>query len=354
VLSGGVARSDSGLLEQRCLPTMPLLVLPPRLTPETGFAIVSIILERMEPKRVTLPRISLHALEAFERVAQSGSMQDAAHEMGLSISSVSHHVARLEAQLGVTLLDRSSRPFVLTREGREALRHVSAGLIHLRRATSETAIGGLARTHALRIGIVDDFENNVAPDLAVILASLMPLAKIAISMVLVVIGGGIAGCSTLYHLTQEGWSDVMLVERDELTSGTTWHSAAQVTNFGMTQTMVGLKIAFHRALQGAGGRSGLSDQLPPRRRRHPAGQHRGADGRLPPFRLDGAGMGVEFEVIDAAECARRHPLISTDNLLGGLWDPLDGDIDPAQLCQALARRARKAGAEVTATRRSPA
>lgn len=58
------------------------------------------------------------------------------------------------------------------------------------------------------------------------------------------------------------------------------------------------------------------------------------------------GMGVHFEVIDAQECARRHPLISTDNLLGGLWDPLDGDIDPAQLCQALARRARAAWAEV--------
>ncbi len=57
----------------------------------------------------------------------------------------------------------------------------------------------------------------------------------------VVIGGGIAGCSTLYHLTQEGWTDVVLLERNELTSGTTWHSAAQVTNFGMTQTMVGLK-----------------------------------------------------------------------------------------------------------------
>jgi len=55
---------------------------------------------------------------------------------------------------------------------------------------------------------------------------------------------------------------------------------------------------------------------------------------------------INFEVLDAEECARRHPLISTDNLLGGLWDPLDGDIDPAQLCQALARRARLAGAEV--------
>ena len=58
------------------------------------------------------------------------------------------------------------------------------------------------------------------------------------------------------------------------------------------------------------------------------------------------GMDVHFEVIDAAECSHRHPLISTSNLIGGLWDPMDGDIDPAQLCQALARRARKAGAEV--------
>ena len=55
----------------------------------------------------------------------------------------------------------------------------------------------------------------------------------------VVIGGGIAGCSTLYHLTLEGWSDVVLLERDELTSGTTWHSAAQVTNFGAVQTWWG-------------------------------------------------------------------------------------------------------------------
>lgn len=133
---------------------------------------------------MSLPKISLQALEAFERVAQSGSVQEAAREMGLSISSVSHHVARLEEQMGAVLFDRSSRPFVLTREGREALHHLSAGLNHLRRATSETAIGGLLGTRSLRIGIVDDFENNVAPELAVILASRMPKAKFAISMVL--------------------------------------------------------------------------------------------------------------------------------------------------------------------------
>jgi len=163
----------------------------------------------------------------------------------------------------------------------------------------------------------------------------------------VVIGGGIGGCSTLYHLTQEGITDCVLVERDELTSGTTWHSAAQVTNFGGTQTMVGLKchsIRLYKELaddpeypidyhHGTGGLRFASTQD------HVDGYHH--------FISLAKGMGVAFEFIDAEECKKRHPLITTGNLLGALWDPLDGDIDPAQLCQALARRARKAGAEVT-------
>ena len=162
----------------------------------------------------------------------------------------------------------------------------------------------------------------------------------------VVIGGGIAGCSTLYHLTQEGWSDVVLVERDELTSGTTWHSAAQVTNFGMNQTMVGLKthsLELYKDLRddpeypvgynfGDGGIRLANTEAQMEGYRH--------------FSSMARGMDVDFEVIDAEECKRRHPLISTDNLVGGLWDPHDGHIDPAQLCQALARRARNAGAEV--------
>ncbi|KLN58869.1 FAD-dependent oxidoreductase [Kiloniella spongiae] len=162
----------------------------------------------------------------------------------------------------------------------------------------------------------------------------------------VVIGGGIAGCSALYHLTKEGWSDVVLVERNELTSGTTWHSAAQVTNFGMNQTMVGLKthsINLYKEL--------ADDPEYPINYHHGDGGIRLAntEAQLEGYRHFASmarGMGVDFEMIDAQECARRHPLISTDNLLGGLWDPLDGDIDPAQLCQALAHRARKAGAMI--------
>ena len=162
----------------------------------------------------------------------------------------------------------------------------------------------------------------------------------------VVIGGGIAGCSTLYHLTQEGWSDVILLERNMLTSGTTWHSAAQVTNFGMNQTMVGLKshsINLYKEL--------ADDAEFPINYHHADGGIRlaGNEAQMDGYRHFASmarGMGVEFEIIDAPECARRHPLISTEGLVGGLWDPLDGDIDPAQLCHALARRARAAGAEI--------
>ena len=159
----------------------------------------------------------------------------------------------------------------------------------------------------------------------------------------VVIGGGIAGCSTLYHLTQEGLTDVILLERDELTSGTTWHSAAQVTNFGMNQTMVGLKshsIALYKELS--------EDPEYPINYHHADGGIRLAETEeqmeaYRHFASMARGMGVEFEVIDAAECARTASTFGTDGLVGGLWDPLDGDIDPAQLCQALARRARNAG-----------
>ncbi len=161
----------------------------------------------------------------------------------------------------------------------------------------------------------------------------------------VVIGGGIAGCSTLYHLTQEGWTDVVLVERDELTSGSTWHAAAQVTQFGGNQTMIGLKrhsINLYRELA-ADPEHPISYHITGGMRTAYTQQHIDTYKHYVGMAKS---MGVEMEFIDAAEAGRRHPLINTEGLLGAWWDPLDGDIDPAGLTFALARKAREAGAKV--------
>jgi dimethylglycine dehydrogenase len=162
----------------------------------------------------------------------------------------------------------------------------------------------------------------------------------------VIIGGGIGGCSTLYHLTQLGWTDVVLVERDELTSGSTWHAAAQVTQFGANQTMVALKrhsIDLYRKLASdidhpidyhiSGGMRTAYTQAQVDTYKHYIGMAKT--------------MGVDMEFIDAAEVGKRHPLLDTSDMLGAWWDPLDGDIDPSGLTFALARKAREAGATVS-------
>jgi len=161
----------------------------------------------------------------------------------------------------------------------------------------------------------------------------------------VVIGGGIAGCSTLYHLTQLGWTDVALVERDELTSGSTWHAAAQVTQFGGNQTMIGLKrhsIDLYRELakdtehpfyyEITGGMRTAYTQDHIDTYQHYIGMAKS--------------MGVDMEYISPAEIKERHPLLTTDKMLGAWWDPLDGYIDPSGITLALARKAREAGASV--------
>ena len=162
----------------------------------------------------------------------------------------------------------------------------------------------------------------------------------------VVIGGGIGGCSLLYHLTKEGWSDVVLVERNELTSGTTWHSAAQCPNLAFNQLLILLRsytIELYKELatdsefpinynHGTGGLRLITDTL-----NLDACQH---------IISVAKGVGVEFELLDPQETKRRQPLLETHDLLAALWDPLDGDIDPSQLCQSLARKSRQAGAEI--------
>jgi len=162
----------------------------------------------------------------------------------------------------------------------------------------------------------------------------------------VVIGGGIGGLSALYHLTQEGWSELVLLERNELTSGTTWHSAAQCPSVAFNQLLLLLRdytiklyqeladdpdypINYHYAI---GGMRLLTSQTHVDEVHHIISVARG--------------LGLEFDLLDAVEAKRRNPLLEIDGVLAALWDEKDGDIDPAQLCQALAARSRKAGAAI--------
>ncbi len=161
----------------------------------------------------------------------------------------------------------------------------------------------------------------------------------------VVIGGGVGGASTFYHLTTHGWSDVVLIERDEWASGTTWHSAGQVTQFGTVQTMVGLK-KYSCELYA---RLAADPDRPITYRSHDGGIRLGysqqdRDG-YEHFVGMAAGMGVDFEVIGPSEMAERHPLLDVTGLTCGLWDPVDGDIDPTGLTVGLVHAGRTNGGQ---------
>ena len=161
----------------------------------------------------------------------------------------------------------------------------------------------------------------------------------------VVIGGGVGGASTFYHLAKHGWDDVVLIERDEWASGTTWHSAGQVTQFGTVQTMVGLKkysCELYAELA-------ADPDRPITYRSHDGGIRLGYDQQdrdgYEHFVGMAKGMGVDFEVIGPAEMKERHPLLNVDGLTCGLWDPVDGDIDPTGLVVGLVHAGRKLGGQ---------
>ena len=161
----------------------------------------------------------------------------------------------------------------------------------------------------------------------------------------VVIGGGVGGASTFYHLTTHGWSDVLLIERDEWASGTTWHSAGQVTQFGTVQTMVGLK-KYSCELYA---RLAADPERPITYRSHDGGIRLGYDQQdrdgYEHFVGMAKGMGVDFEVIGPNEMAERHPLLDVTGLTCGLWDPVDGDIDPTGLTTGLVHAGRRNGGQ---------
>ncbi len=161
----------------------------------------------------------------------------------------------------------------------------------------------------------------------------------------VVIGGGIVGCSTLYHLTRMGWRDVMLVERDELTSGSTWHAAGNCPSFSGSWNIMKLQHYSNRLYER------LAQEVD-----YPINYHRTGSIRLAhnQTRMEelhhvhgmARAQGIDFEMLNPQEILARYPFIELHEIEGGLWDPTDGDIDPSQATQAFAKGARDGGAEI--------
>ena len=161
----------------------------------------------------------------------------------------------------------------------------------------------------------------------------------------VVIGGGVMGCSTLYHLARDGVSDAILLERNQLTSGTTWHSAAQVRALRSSRNLTELirySIDLYAELEAETGqatgwinRGSLSIATTTDRLTHIQRQAQLA--RI---------YGVEATMIDPGEAAERWPLMRADDVIGAVWSPGDGRVSPSDLCAALAKGARSRGARL--------
>ena len=161
----------------------------------------------------------------------------------------------------------------------------------------------------------------------------------------VVIGGGSVGCSVLYHLAKMGWTDCLLLEKNELTSGSTWHAAGNCPNFVGSWTMMKMQ-SYSTELYRR-----LGEEVDYPMNYHVTGAIRLAHSkeRMDEFRhvqAMGRQVGVDFEMMSNADMQNIYPFLETHDLEGGQWDPLDGDIDPAQLTQALAKGARDLGAQI--------
>ncbi|NCF49634.1 MAG: FAD-dependent oxidoreductase [Bacteroidetes bacterium] len=170
-------------------------------------------------------------------------------------------------------------------------------------------------------------------------------AKLPAAARVVVIGGGAVGASILYHLAEKGWNDAVLLEKNELTSGSTWHAAGNCPNFVGSWTMMKIQ-SYSTSLYRK-----LGDLVDYPMNYHVTGAIRLAHSRqrMEEFRhveRMGRQMGVEFTEMSPSEMQDIHPFLETHDLHGGQWDPFDGDIDPAQLTQALAKGARDMGAKI--------
>ena len=161
----------------------------------------------------------------------------------------------------------------------------------------------------------------------------------------VIIGGGVIGCSLAYHLTKLGWTDVVLLERKELTSGTTWHAAGLVGQLRATKNMTMLAqytSELYATLeeetgQATGFKQNGSISVAP------------DAGRFEELKR-GASMakcfGLEVEVISPSEAMEMYPLLNIDDLVGAVFLPKDGQTNPIDVTQAMAKGAKMRGAKI--------
>ena len=160
----------------------------------------------------------------------------------------------------------------------------------------------------------------------------------------VIIGGGVVGCSILFHLAKFGWKDVILLERNELTSGSSWHAAGQIHTISSDPNisrLQGYTINLYKEIEETSGHSiGM----------HATGGFYLASNQtwydyLKRERSKARYMGLNQEFISVKEAAERHPLIEPKHYLAALWDDLDGDIDPSGVTYAFAKSAKVHGAK---------
>jgi 4-methylaminobutanoate oxidase (formaldehyde-forming) len=161
----------------------------------------------------------------------------------------------------------------------------------------------------------------------------------------VIVGGGIAGCSVAYHLVKLGWKDVLLLERGRLTCGTTWHAAGLITTLRASQTLTELgrytgtlfESLAHETGQDTGYRrfgSMLVARTEPRWE------------EIRRMSALGALYGIESHPVSPAEAKKLHPLIDEGAIVGGIYVPKDGQANPVDATQALAIGARRGGAKI--------
>jgi dimethylglycine dehydrogenase len=161
----------------------------------------------------------------------------------------------------------------------------------------------------------------------------------------VVIGGGVVGASVLYHLTKAGWTDVVLVERKELTAGSTWHAAGGMHTLNGDPNVSKLQqytIQLYKEIEAASGQS-CSIHLP-------GGLMLASDReRMDWLRMAqarGRYLGMDLEIISIAEAKALFPLLEEKYFIGALYDPVEGHVDPTGVTNAYAICARNAGAEI--------